>query len=218
MSDENKSVKAIVAEKLIKLGESLLDKTADEPKDAEKKPLNMMADGVLTDGTRIATPADEWAEGVEIFVEVEGEMTPLAPGEYTLEDGTVLVVEQEGVLNEIKPAEQPAEEPTEAVKDDEKKDKSYMDEQKVKAIVETLVKEYKFASHEQIESVQKENTELKETIVMLSEALEELSKPYEAKKKETEPTKKAAVEMRDASKLEGEARFAAIRERYHSIN
>ena len=217
MSDENKSVKAIVAEKLIKLGESLLDKQ-DEPKQDEKKPLNMMADGVLTDGTRIATPADEWAEGVEIFVEVEGEMTPLAPGEYTLEDGTVLVVEQEGVLNEIKPAEQPAEEPTEAVKDDEKKDKSYMDEQKVKAIVETLVKEYKFASHEQIESVQKENTELKETIVMLSEALEELSKPYEAKKKETEPTKKAAVEMRDASKLEGEARFAAIRERYHSIN
>ena len=216
MSDDNKSVKAIVAEKLIKLGESLL-----EPKKDEKKPLNMMADGVLTDGTRIATPADAWAEGVEIFVEVEGEMTPLAPGEYTLEDGTVLVVEQEGVLNEIKPAEQPAEEPaepTEAVKDDEKKDKSYMDEQKVKAIVETLVKEYKFASHEQIETVQKENTELKETIVMLSEALEELSKPYEAKKKETEPTKKAAVEMRDASKLEGEARFAAIRERYHSIN
>lgn len=213
MSDENKSVKAIVAEKLIRLGESLIEKPA------EKKPLNMMAEGVLTDGTRVATPADEWAEGVEIFVEVEGEMTPLAPGEYTLEDGTVLVVEQEGVLNEIKPAEQPAEEPVEAAKPEgEKKDKPSIDEQKVKAIVETLVKEYKFASHEQIEKIQKENSELKETIVMLSEALEELSKPYEAKKKETEPTKKAAVEMRDASKLEGEARSAAIRERYNSVN
>lgn len=213
MSDENKSVKAIVAEKLIRLGESLIEKPA------EKKPTNMMAEGVLTDGTRVSTPADEFAEGVEIFVEVEGEMTPLAPGEYTLEDGTVLVVEQEGILNEIKPAEQPAEEPVEAAKPEgEKKDKSSMDEQKVKAIVETLVKEYKFASHEQLEDIQKENSELKETIVMLSEALEELSKPYEAKVKETKPTKKAPVEMRNASKLEGEARSAAIRERYNSVN
>ena len=61
--------------------------------------------------------------------------------------------------------------------------------------------------------MQNENKELKETIVMLSDALQELSKPYEAKKNETE-NKSKPVEMRDASKLEGEAKFAAIRERY----
>lgn len=205
MSDENKSVKAIVAEKLIKLGQSLLEVSE------EKKPVEMMAQGELTDGSKIVTPADVWEAGVEIFIETEDGAVPLAPGEYTLVDGTAIVVEQEGILHEIRPvvAEEVVE--VEAEKE-EKKPAASMDEQKVKSIVESMVKEYKFASHEQIEAMQNENKELKETIVMLSDALQELSKPYEAKKNETEKSK--LVEMRDASKLEGEAKFAAIRERY----
>ena len=203
MSEENKSVKAIVAEKLIKLGQSLLEVSED------KKPVEMMAQGELTDGSKIVTPADVWEAGVEIFIETEEGAVPLAPGEYTLVDGTAIVVEQEGILHEIRPV---AAEEVQAEKE-EPKPAANMDEQKVKSIVESMVKEYRFASHEQFEAMQNENKELKETIVMLSDALQELSKPYEAKKNETE-NKSKPVEMRDASKLEGEAKFAAIRERY----
>ena len=205
MSEENKSVKAIVAEKLIKLGQSLLETNE------EKKPLEMMAEGILTDGSKIVTPADEWVEGVEIFVETEQGALPLAPGEYTLQDGTVIVVEQEGILNEIRPVvEEPAE--VEAEIEPEKKEKNTMDEQKVKAIVETLVKEYKFSA---IEELKKENSELKDSVVMLSEAIEELSKPYEAKK--NEPAKvDRKINMSAVAKLDGEARLAAIREKYNN--
>jgi len=205
MSEENKSVKAIVAEKLIKLGQSLLETNE------EKKPLEMMAEGILTDGSKIVTPADAWVEGVEIFVETEQGALPLAPGEYTLQDGTVIVVEQEGILNEIRPVvEEPAE--VEIEIEAEKKEKNTMDEQKVKAIVETLVKEYKFSA---IEELKKENSELKDSVVMLSEAIEELSKPYEAKK--NEPVKvERKINMSAVSKLDGEARLAAIREKYNN--
>ena len=205
MSEENKSVKAIVAEKLIKLGQSLLETNE------EKKPLEMMAEGILTDGSKIVTPADAWVEGVEIFVETEQGALPLAPGEYTLQDGTVIVVEQEGILNEIRPVvEEPAE--VEAEIEPEKKEKNTMDEQKVKAIVETLVKEYKFSA---IEELKKENSELKDSVVMLSEAIQELSKPYEAKK--NEPAKvERKINMSAVAKLDGEARLAAIREKYNN--
>jgi Mg2+ and Co2+ transporter CorA len=205
MSEENKSVKAIVAEKLIKLGQSLLETNE------EKKPLEMMAEGILTDGSKIVTPADAWVEGVEIFVETEQGALPLAPGEYTLQDGTVIVVEQEGILNEIRPVvEEPAE--VEIEIEAEKKEKNTMDEQKVKAIVETLVKEYKFSA---IEELKKENSELKDSVVMLSEAIQELSKPYEAKK--NEPAKvERKINMSAVAKLDGEARLAAIREKYNN--
>jgi len=205
MSEENKSVKAIVAEKLIKLGQSLLETNE------ENKPLEMMAEGVLTDGSKIVTPADAWVEGVEIFVETEQGALPLAPGEYTLQDGTVIVVEQEGILNEIRPfVEEPAEVEVEA--EAEKKEEKTMDEQKVKAIVETLIKEYKFSA---IEELKKENSELKDSVVMLSDAIQELSKPYEAKK--NEPAKvERKINMSAVSKLDGEARLAAIREKYNN--
>ncbi len=211
MSEENKTVKTVVAEKLIAMGQSLLEK-----KEGQTEKVEMMAQGVLTDGTRIVTPADAWTEGVEIFVETEGEPVPLAPGEYTLEDGTIMVVEQEGILNEIKPMEEPAMEPTEAANDDKDKDNNKMDEQKVKAIVETLVKEYKFASVEKLTELEAKNKELGETIVMLSDALTNLSKPYEDKKAEKE-TKPEPVALRDATKLEGESKLAAIRERYSAM-
>jgi len=204
MSEENKSVKSIVGEKLIKLGQSLLETNE------EKKPLEMMAEGILTDGSKIVTPADAWVEGVEIFVETEQGALPLAPGEYTLQDGTVIVVEQEGILNEIRPVV--VEEPAEVEVEAEKKEEKTMDEQKVKAIVETLIKEYKFSA---IEELKKENSELKDSVVMLSDAIQELSKPYEAKK--NEPVKvDRKINMSAVAKLDGEARLAAIREKYNN--
>lgn len=51
----------------------------------------------------------ELAEGVEVFVEVDGELAPASDGEYTQENGDVIVV-ADGKVTEIRKAEQEAEE------------------------------------------------------------------------------------------------------------
>ena len=72
--------------------------------------VEMMAEGALADGTMIYSPAAEWAEGVEIFVmDADGNPSPLADGEYTLDNGKVIVV-TEGKIASI--AEAITEEPT----------------------------------------------------------------------------------------------------------
>ena len=59
--------------------------------------------------------------GKPVFVEVEGEPAPAADGEYTLEDGTVIVV-AEGVVAEIKTVEEkPAEEENKEEMEEEEK-------------------------------------------------------------------------------------------------
>jgi DNA repair exonuclease SbcCD nuclease subunit len=65
----------------------------------------MMIEGALADGTFISSPAEEWVEGVEIYVmDAEGNPQPLADGEYTLDNGKMIVV-SEGKIASIKEME-----------------------------------------------------------------------------------------------------------------
>lgn len=77
-----------------------------EPSKEEVAPVQMSAEGILEDGTKIGTSADAWAEGVDIFiVDAEGNQQPLPDGEYKLTDGTTLMVE-DGLLKTITPMEE----------------------------------------------------------------------------------------------------------------
>jgi hypothetical protein len=51
-----------------------------------------MAEGKTSEGVIVRTEADDWAEGVEVFVEVDGQVQVAPNGTHTLEDGTVLEV------------------------------------------------------------------------------------------------------------------------------
>lgn len=67
--------------------------SVEETPAAEPAKVEMMVEGALADGTMIYSPAEVWAEGVEIFVmDADGNPTPLADGEYTLDNGMVIVV------------------------------------------------------------------------------------------------------------------------------
>lgn len=46
--------------------------------------------------------ADSFAGGENVFIVTEDEKVPLPVGDYTLEDGKILVVSEEGVISEIK--------------------------------------------------------------------------------------------------------------------
>ena len=69
----------------------------------------MAVEGALADGTMIYSNADAFAEGVDVFVmDADGNPTPLADGEYTLDNGITIVVSN-GVIESM--AEAITEEP-----------------------------------------------------------------------------------------------------------
>jgi preprotein translocase subunit YajC len=75
--------------------------SVEETPAVEPAKVEMMAEGALADGTMIYSPAAEWAEGVEIFVmDADGNPSPLADGEYTLDNGKKIVVAS-GVIASI---------------------------------------------------------------------------------------------------------------------
>ena len=135
----------------------------------------------LEDGVTIIE-ADEFAPENEVVIITEDEQRiPLPIGEYKMEDGMILVVTEEGLIAEIK--EEAAEEEEvieeEAKKDYEEKEEEMADESKpVKKVVESIVKETFF---NEIETLKKENEELKAKLENLS-------------KVETEETKEEVVE------------------------
>ena len=61
-----------------------------------------MAEATLENGTVIYTDAEQFAEGVEAYIiNDEGENIALPPGDYTLTDGSVLVVGDGGVVTSV---------------------------------------------------------------------------------------------------------------------
>lgn len=108
----------------------------------------------LQDGVTILE-AESFEAGYSVGVVAADGIVPAPIGEYTLEDGRVLVVEQEGIIKEIKEVQMNAEPPAPAEPAPAKPSK----------VVETVSKETFFA---EIEALKKENTELKAQIVELS--------------------------------------------------
>ena len=80
-----------------------------------------LAQATLENGTVIE--ADEMAAGKEVFIVTEDEKVALPVGEYTLEDGQALIVEEEGIIASIGEAQEeeeaPAEEEVEAAEEEE---------------------------------------------------------------------------------------------------
>ena len=69
-----------------------------------------LAEMTLENGTILE--AESFAAGESVFIKTDDERVALPIGEYNLEDGRILIVEEEGVIAEIKEAEEaPAEEP-----------------------------------------------------------------------------------------------------------
>ena len=108
----------------------------------------------LADGVTVIE-AETFAPENEVFIVMEEDRVPLAPGEYEMEDGRVMVVEIEGIISQIgEKAEDVVDE--EVVEEDLKKD------DKPKTIVETKVKETYFEEEtpaevaETVEAVEEE--------------------------------------------------------------
>ena len=104
--------------------------------EVEEKAEVKFAVATLDSGQEIQTDAEAFAVGVAVFVvNDEGEQIPLPDGEYTLADGSMLVV-AEGVVAEVNEA---SEEP--AVEAEEDKEEEMPEVEEVEASSEVLTRE-----------------------------------------------------------------------------
>lgn len=101
-----------------------------------------LAQATLENGTVIE--AEEMAAGKEVFIVTEDEKVALPVGEYKLEDGQALIVEEEGIIASIGEAQEeeaPAEEEVEAA-EEEKEEMEYATKAELSEIRE-MVEEIK---------------------------------------------------------------------------
>ena len=150
-----------------------MELSKDEVKDVEVKAEEVvLATMNLENGTVIE--AEEFAAGKEVFIVTEDDRVPMPVGEYTLEDGRSVVVEEEGVIASIAEA---AEEPV-------------AEEEEVEAKQEETSEELatEFATKEQFDELKAMVEDLKVNLsdvlkskeVELSEVKEELSETPDA--------------------------------------
>ena len=93
-------------EKLKTIGnklQSLLAKFSTET----PRVFKFMKEAVTKEGVKVVTEADEFANGVDVFVEIDGVVQPAPDGDHTFEDGTVITV-VDGKITEIKAFEEEA--------------------------------------------------------------------------------------------------------------
>lgn len=120
----------------------------------------------LQDGVTVIE-AESFEAGYSVGIVTPEGIVPAPVGEHILEDGRVLVIEQEGVIKEIKEAQ--TEEPAPEV-EVEMESSEEVSQPTAKKIIETISKESFFS---EIEALKKENVELKEQLLKLSEVKEE---------------------------------------------
>jgi hypothetical protein len=164
----------------------------------------------LGDGVTVLE-AEMFEAGNEVFVVTEDEQKIALPvGEYELEDGRILVVVEEGIIAEIKEKEVEEEEveEVETPEEEEAKKEPEMSEEapkQIKKTVESIVKETFFS---EMESLKKENEELKVQI----EKLSKVEKDEETNEVELSDVKPIAFNPENENKIET-IKFASKRTR-----
>ena len=159
-------------EMLNKIKTFLGEEATDIVNDVEAQEKVELATAKLDNGTVLEAEAFE--AGNEIFIVTEDERVALPVGDYTLEDGKMLVVAEEGIIAEIKDLDEeeaPAEDEVEA--EEEKEDLGYVTKEElaeavseIKAMIEDMKKEE-----------MSEETEVELSEELPKEVKEELSEP-----------------------------------------
>jgi hypothetical protein len=208
MSEKN--IKETIGEYLLKLGHQLTntDENGLKPEEAAQvHEVKFMVESMLEDGTtNIASPSDEWAAGVEVYIIADGEQMPLPTGEYVLADGSLLTVENDGIVANYTPAQ--AEEESENVEQDANAvAEAPAPTPQAKSVIESVVKETKFDAEKELEILRAELATYKNlinekfsavagSVDVITNELVELSKPMDKVKHSPEKnTKTESVKL-----------------------
>ena len=155
-------------ENLIKLGEKLVGEANTELTKEEKENTHnvKLAEGVTEEGVRVYSEDESWKVGSEVFVEVDGERVLAPIGEHVLADGSVLVVEVEGILSEYRETEEVKEDVDVEVEEKVEQEKEAVNP---KSVIDRTEREIKFEN--EVESLKAEISELKSNTEALTESV-----------------------------------------------
>lgn len=168
-----------------------------------------LAQATLENGTVIES--EDFAVGSEVFIVTDDEKVALPVGDYTLEDGEQLKVEEEGIIAAIGAAEESTEEPTEeeASEELEEEEMAYATKEEL-AEVKSMIEDIKAMiekKDEMSEEVKEEETDKEE----LSK-VEEVEEKVELEKVTHNPEAEAQKEI----KLFGQKRQPTTMDRVFS--
>ena len=126
-----------------------------------------LEDAKLDNGTSLE--AESFEAGKEVFIKSEDdeEKVALPKGRYTMEDGKILVVEEDGIISAMKEKE---DEPKE---EDVEEQEMEAETPQAKKVVEAVTKETHFAKVEELEALRKEVEALKLSLQPKEEPKEE---------------------------------------------
>ena len=158
---------------LSKIKTYLGEDTADIVENIEQSQVVELAQAKLENGTVLEAEAFE--SGKEIFILTDDEKVAVPVGEYQMEDGQILVVEEEGLIAEIKKAEAKEEEEVEASEEVSEELESETEIEEVEA---------EYATKEELAEVKSMLEEIKAMI----EKKEEMSEVEEQVKEELSET------------------------------
>lgn len=165
--------------------------------------------------------ADKFEGGNEIFIVTEDERVALPIGEYVLEDGQTLVIEEEGIIKEMKSENEEAkEEEVEAeieveAEEEEKEEMGYATKEEL-AEVKSMIEEIKAMLEPKEEMSEEPKEELKEEVkeeVELSEVAQEVVNeiPTEVAKELSEPAAEPINTNAEVSKTQVKFNIASRR-------
>jgi hypothetical protein len=167
-----------------KIEETQVEETQLEEQVEESTEEVKLAQAKLDNGTILEAEAFE--AGNEIFIVTEDERVAVPVGEYQMEDGQILVVEEEGIIGEIKSAE-------EEVEAEEDEEMAYVSKEEFESAVEEIkgmINELKKDKEEMAQVEEQVKQELSETpavepIAHNPEAKQEFKVRFGQNRKET---------------------------------
>ena len=157
--------------------------------------------------------ADAFAEGNEIFIVTEDERVALPVGEYVLEDGQVLVIEEEGIIKEMKSDEEEAKEEEVEVEaeEEEKEEMGYATKEEL-AEVKSMIEEIKAMLEPKEEMSEEPKEELKEEVELSEVAQEVVNEiPTEVAQELSEPAAEPINTNAEVSKTQVKFNIASKR-------
>ena len=132
-----------------------------------------LAQATLENGTVIES--EDFAIGSEVFIVTDDEKVALPVGEYSLEDGEQLKVEEEGIIAAIGQPEEPTEEEASEELEEEKEEMAYATKEElaevksmieeIKAMIEKDKEEMSVEEEADKEELSKQEEEVKEEVI-----------------------------------------------------
>lgn len=161
--------------------------------------------------------ADKFEGGNEIFIVTEDERVALPIGEYVLEDGQTLVIEEEGIIKEMKSeGEEAKEEEVEAeieveAEEEEKEEMGYATKEEL-AEVKSMIDEIKAMLEPKEEMSEEPKEEVKEEVELSEVAQEVVNEiPEEVKQELSEPAAEPINTNAEISKTQVKFNIASKR-------